>query len=52
VAPKYLGGKGKNDFYSRILGVEIRGRYDGVSYWECPECGSQWNRDGSIKNKQ
>jgi hypothetical protein len=27
-----------------IIGVEIRGVYDGVLYWECGVCNHAWNR--------
>jgi len=30
--------------YSRLVGVEIQGGYDGVSYWACPFCGAAWDR--------
>lgn len=30
--------------YSRLIGVEIQGEYDGVSIWKCPDCRSQWDR--------
>ena len=30
--------------YSRIIGYEIRGVYDGVAFWMCPECGARWHR--------
>jgi hypothetical protein len=30
--------------YSRMIGVEIRGVYDGVLYWLCPDCGIKWPR--------
>lgn len=30
--------------YNRILGIEIRGVYDGVLIWECPDCGFTWPR--------
>lgn len=30
--------------YSRTIGVEIRGVYDGVLYWQCPDCGGKWHR--------
>ena len=36
-------GEGKTHF-SRIIGVEIRGVYDGVLFWACPECGGTWHR--------
>lgn len=29
---------------SRLIGVEIRGKYDGVSMWECPDCRTRWDR--------
>ncbi len=28
--------------YSRLIGIEIPERYDGVSYWKCPDCGYNW----------
>lgn len=31
-------------FYSRMIGVEIRGVYDGALYWMCPDCGWAWHR--------
>lgn len=31
-------------FYSRLIGVEIPGKYDGVSEWLCPDCGVRWDR--------
>jgi hypothetical protein len=30
--------------YSRLIGVEVRGVYDGILYWRCPDCGHCWNR--------
>lgn len=30
--------------YSRKIGHEIRGVYDGVLYWSCPDCGEAWQR--------
>lgn len=29
---------------SRLIGVEISRLYDGVLYWQCPDCGHRWNR--------
>ena len=26
------------------VGVEIRGFYDGVAYWQCMVCGHRWHR--------
>lgn len=36
--------EGASTHFSRLVGVEIRGVYDGVSRWECPDCHAQWNR--------
>jgi hypothetical protein len=30
--------------YTRCIGVEIQGKYDGVSFWRCPDCKVQWDR--------
>lgn len=30
--------------YSRVIGVQVRGEYDGVLYWSCPDCGGRWHR--------
>lgn len=30
--------------FSKLLGVEIRGLYDGVSFWQCPFCNTTWDR--------
>jgi len=30
--------------YSRLIGIEIQGGYDGISYWKCPDCKAQWDR--------
>lgn len=30
--------------YSRRVGVEIGGVYDGILFWACPDCGGTWNR--------
>lgn len=30
--------------HSRVIGVEIQGVYDGVLYWQCPDCGFAWGR--------
>jgi len=34
----------KSTHYSRLIGIEVRGGYDGVSYWQCPDCNTTWNR--------
>lgn len=35
---------GNHTHFSRLVGIEIRGGYDGVSYWECPDCLRVWDR--------
>ena len=30
--------------YSRLIGVEVRGIYDGVAYRQCPECPAAFHR--------
>ena len=45
--PAELTGSGfyaKGEHYSRVVGVEVRGVYDGVLYWQCPDCGHKWHR--------
>lgn len=31
-------------YFSRLIGVEIRGKYDGVDHWKCPDCSSTFKR--------
>lgn len=38
------GSYGEATHFRREIGVEIRGVYDGVLYWKCPDCGGAWNR--------
>lgn len=36
---------GENDgYFSRLIGVEIYGGYDGVDHWKCPDCQSTFKR--------
>lgn len=30
--------------FSRLIGIEIQGCYDGISRWQCPDCKTEWNR--------
>lgn len=32
------------DGFNRVLGCEIRGVYDGVLFWHCPDCGKNFHR--------
>lgn len=38
-APRPDGG-----FYSRKIGVEVLGAWDGVLFWRCPDCEGEWHR--------
>ena len=33
-----------NTHGSRTIGIELRGKYDGVLYCQCPDCGGKWHR--------
>lgn len=35
---------GDKTHYSRVIGVEVPGVYDGILYWLCPDCGHKWHR--------
>lgn len=30
--------------WSRLQGIEDPMKYDGISYWQCPDCKTTWNR--------
>lgn len=30
--------------WKRKIGIEVRGAYDGVLVWKCPDCGYMWPR--------
>lgn len=32
------------EYYMHTIGVEVRGIYDGVLFWECPTCMGRWHR--------
>lgn len=38
------GWYGTETHYSRLIGVEVQGIYDGILYWQCPDCGGRWHR--------
>lgn len=40
---RHYYGNDKTHF-SRKIGVEITGAYDGCLYWACPDCGGRWHR--------
>jgi hypothetical protein len=35
---------GSGTHYGREIGIEVRGVYDGVLFWQCPDCGGKWHR--------
>lgn len=35
---------GNKKYFSRLIGIEILGGYDGIQYWKCPECKVVWDR--------
>lgn len=39
---RFYGGLDRR--WSNLIGVEVQGKYDGVSEWLCPDCGSKWDR--------
>lgn len=39
------------DGYQRAIGIQIWGVYDGVLYWECPDCGWAWPREFGIERR-
>jgi hypothetical protein len=30
-------------FYTDTIGVQVRGVYDGVLFWQCPRCDHRWH---------
>lgn len=30
--------------WSRLIGIEDLKLYDGISYWQCPDCNTVWDR--------
>jgi hypothetical protein len=32
------------EHYTLLVGIEVRGVYDGVLFWECPFCDARINR--------
>lgn len=55
IPQEYLdrGGYGTKTHYSRCMGYEVRGVYDGVLIWSCPDCGHLWPRfgEGNLHSK-
>lgn len=43
---KYYGCVPENPkhFGKNVVGIEIQGMYDGISFWECQECKSTFDR--------
>jgi len=34
--------------FGRKIGIEVRGVYDGVLYWKCPDCGTYTGRFSGV----
>lgn len=34
----------KGEGFLRTIGMCVRGVYDGILYWLCPDCGGAWHR--------
>ena len=47
IPQEYLdrGLYGNSTHYSRVIGVEIQGAYDGISEWQCPDCNHTWKNE-------
>ncbi len=41
---EFVDGEGVRRGTSRLIGVAIRGVYDGTAYFMCPDCGMRWHR--------
>ena len=39
---EYWGDSDKR--LSKLIGIEVQGKYDGISYWKCPDCETYWDR--------
>lgn len=39
IAHHYSGKK-----WGRALGIQVRGAYDGILIWKCPDCEGHWPR--------
>jgi hypothetical protein len=35
---------GETGQFSRRIGVEFQGVYDGILFWQCPDCDGRWHR--------
>ena len=40
----YGAWDGSPRYYERTIGVEIPGLYDGMLFYQCPDCGGRWHR--------
>ena len=41
---------GGHTHFSRLIGIEVQGSYDGVSYWKCPDCATVFDRWTGMEN--
>jgi hypothetical protein len=35
---------GSPRYFSRVIGIEVSHLYDGVLFWQCPDCDFRWHR--------
>lgn len=49
VIPLELREHRSGNYWKREIGVEDPDRYDGVYYWQCPDCGGTWGGYRSLK---
>lgn len=35
---------GSGQYYSEVIGVQVRGVYDGELFFQCPGCHGRWHR--------
>lgn len=43
-ASSYGWSKENPQHFSKLIGIEVMGKYDGISYWKCPHCSTYWDR--------
>lgn len=47
IPQEFVNQRGREEgvtHYSRVIGMEVWGVYDGILYWQCPDCGAKWHR--------
>lgn len=44
IPERYRPFYGHKTNFSRLIGIEVLGVYDGVLYWQCPDCHANFKR--------